>query len=416
MFVQFAQLWNRLSSHCLSRVLGTLALCALAACGGGGGDPGDTRPPTAPGPTPIPDPANQQLALTQVVNVPDAVYVIAPPGDARLFVVERRGRILIVDNGALRSTPFLDITDRACPAGEGGLLSMAFDPGFATNGYFYILYTDAARRITLERLSVGSNPNQADATSALPLLSIPHAEFNHHFGGLLSFGPDGFLYLSTGDGGGVGDPLGNSQNPNSLLGKLLRLDVNGATAAAPYRIPSGNPYVGQTGKRPEIWASGLRNPWRYAFDASLLYIADVGQDQWEEVNIVNPSLPGLNFGWNTMEGNVCYGNATCATAGLTLPVFQYDHTPANGCSITGGEVYRGRRIPALVGSYFFSDYCAGYLKSLRYTGTGTPTVVTWPVAKVGGIVSFGRDGEGELYLISATGGIYRIGPAAAPSS
>ncbi len=393
--------------HHARSLLCILALAWLCACGGGGGNAGGSAPPPVPTPS-----APQSLALSEVANVADAVFVAAPPGDTRLFIVERSGRIHILQNGALRVPAFLDIRARVAMTAEGGLLSMAFDPAFASNGLFYVAYTDSAKRITVERFGVGASPDAADATSGLPIIGIAHPDFTNHYGGLLAFGPDGLLYLGTGDGGGVGDPRNNSQNALSLLGKLLRLDVAGASAASPYRIPPTNPFYGLSSKRNEIWALGLRNPWRYSFDGSLLYIADVGQDAREEVDINAAGLGGLNYGWNIMEGGACYKAGTCAGGGLTLPAYQYEHSAANGCSITGGEVYRGRAMAALAGHYFFSDYCAGYLRSLLRAADGSVTVTSWPVAQVGGVVSFGRDADGELYLIAASGKIYRIGPAA----
>ena len=391
------------------RVTGAaLAFSWLVSCGGGGGSPG--VPVTPNPPLPSEPPATPTLKLTEVAMVNDAVYLTAPAGDPRQFIVERRGRIHVLDNGALRATPFLDISARTNMTVEGGLLSMAFDPQYAVNGYLYVVYTDAANNIIVERLTVGATPNLADPASALEIIRIPHPGFTNHYGGLLAFGADGMLYLGTGDGGGAGDPNRNAQNPNTLLGKLLRLDVRGASVAQPYRLPANNPFAGQSGKRGEIWALGLRNPWRYSFDNKQLYIADVGQSEREEVNIQDAGTGGLNYGWNIMEGNACYGGGTCNAAGLTPPAYQYEQGAGqvNGCSITGGDVYRGTRIPALAGSYFFSDYCKGFLKSLRHRSDGAPTVTTWTVADIGAVVSFGRDGSGELYMISASGRIYRI--------
>jgi glucose/arabinose dehydrogenase len=393
-----------------------LVLCFLASCGGGGGSgaggPGGVaNTPVAPAPVPQPPPAaGGLLALSEVAQVDNAVYLSAPPGDTRLFIVDRTGRVLVMENGALRATPFLDVSSRTSTAGEGGLLSIAFDPQFASNGRVYIVYVARDNVITLERYTVGSDRNVLDPASQLTVLQIPHPDFTNHYGGQLAFGPDDMLYLSTGDGGGAGDPRGNAQNPLSLLGKLLRLDVRNATATRSYEIPASNPYNGMSSRRNEIWALGLRNPWRFSFDGNLLYIADVGQAQREEVDISDAGAGGLNYGWNILEGGACYSGGSCDTAGLTLPVHEYDHgaNNANGCSITGGYVYRGAKIAHLSGSYVFSDYCGGYLKSLRYAGGGAPTVTTWDVAKVGGVLSFGRDGSGELYLIGSSGKIYRI--------
>jgi glucose/arabinose dehydrogenase len=337
-------------------------------------------------------------------------FVTAPPGDDRLFVVERRGVIRVVRSSATLTQPWLDISANVFAGGEGGLLSMAFDPNFASNGYFYVYYTDPSLDIVVERYGTSPTPNLADPTSALTILRIPHPQFQNHFGGQVAFGPDGFLYAATGDGGGAGDPFGNAQNPGSLLGKMLRVDVRSATIAQPYTIPATNPYVNQGGRRAEIWASGLRNPWRFAFDGEQLYTADVGQDAREEVNIAAASQGGLNYGWDTMEGTACFGAASCDRTGLTLPVFEYAHgaNEVNGCSITGGYVYRGTAIPELAGRYFYSDYCRGYIKSFFATGAGVVEQRDWGLGAAGQVVSFGRDGAGELYVVSAGGRIFRI--------
>lgn len=384
----------------LRRLMLSGAALFLAACGGGdGGGNG----------TPLPSDTLPPLALRLVASgLGNPVFLSAPAGDTRLFIVEQAGRIRIVKAGALLPTPFLDIGSKIGSGGERGLLSLAFDPQYASNGYVYVYFTDVNGDIAIERFSVAStNPDQAEPASALRILSIPHPVYSNHNGGLLAFGPDAYLYIGTGDGGGGGDPDGNAQNPGKLLGKLLRLDVRGATADQPYAIPPGNPFLGQPGRRPEIWAYGLRNPWRYAFDAGKLYIADVGQSQREEVNVVASNQAGLNFGWNIMEGSRCYQDASCNTAGLTPPVIDYDHS--QGCSITGGYVYRGSAIPELQGRYFYSDYCAGWLKSFSYENAQASEPVSWPVANVGPILSFGVDGQQELYLLSSAGGkVYRI--------
>jgi len=359
------------------------------------------------------------LALAQVGNTFDnPTFVTAPTGDARLFVVERGGVIRVLENGTARTVPWLDISARVFTGGEGGLLSMAFDPDFARNGYFYIYYTDLQQNIVVERFGTSPLPNVADATSGLVILRIAHPQYTNHFGGLAAFGPDGFLYVGTGDGGGAGDPFNNAQDLRVLLGKLLRIDVRNANAGQPYTIPPGNPYLNQPGTRPEIWASGLRNPWRFAFDSTQLYIADVGQNEREEVNVASTTLGGRNYGWDIMEGSNCYASANCDRTGLVLPVFEYEHgaNGANGCSITGGYVYRGSALPELAGRYFYSDYCRGFLKSFQVTngGNGVSEARDWSITGAGQVVSFGRDGAGELYLVSASGRIYRIvrGPSA----
>ena len=230
--------------------------------------------------------------------------------------------------------------------------------------------------------------------------------FPNHNGGLLLFGPDDMLYIGLGDGGSGGDPQGNGQNLGTLLGKILRIDVDHGD---PYSIPPDNPFVGRAGARGEIWAYGLRNPWRFAFDrlGGLLYLADVGQDRFEEVDVVITTRGGVNYGWNTMEGLSCFAATQCDQTGLELPVLAYDHS-AGGCSITGGFVYRGAAIPEIIGHYFYSDYCAGFLKSFRYQKTRTTEEHTWSVGNIGLITSFGEDSAGELYITSSNGRVYKI--------
>jgi glucose/arabinose dehydrogenase len=392
-------------SFCLGGLLGAL----FAACGGGGGGGGSAsgmgapvvQPPVVQQPPP---PAVLTLALAPFANnLSSPTFLTAPPGDARQFIVERAGRILVMQGGALLSQPFLDIRALTDVTGEGGLLSMAFDPGYASNGRFYVYRTNASHDIVVERYTVSSDPNRADPAPSLTIIQIPHPTYTNHFGGLVAFGPDGYLYLGTGDGGSGGDPNGNAQNPASLLGKLLRLDVGSASAAVPYLIPATNPYRNLAGSRPEIWAIGLRNPWRFAFDADKLYIADVGQDQREEIDLEAAAQGGLNYGWNRMEGTACYLAQSCDRSGLALPVLDYSHADAGSpCSITGGYVYRGAAIPELAGRYVYSDYCAGFLRSFLALDRTVTEQREWNVAKVGQAASFGQDGQGELYVLGAT--------------
>jgi glucose/arabinose dehydrogenase len=354
------------------------------------------------------------LGLTAVASGLDQpIYLGAPDGDARQFIVLRGGRIVILQDGKLLPQPLLDITANVSSAGEGGLLSLAFDPQFNTNGFFYIYYTDLQQNIVVERIH--ANANSADPASRLVILRIPHAQFNNHYGGQLAFGPEGYLYLGTGDGGGEGDPLNNGRNLNSLLAKVLRVDVSHASASQPYAIPASNPFVGQAGKRPETWASGLRNPWRFSFDGAALYIADVGQGMREEVDIGNATNGGLDYGWNTMEGTQCVKTG-CDRTGLALPALEYTHVSGtNGaCAIVGGFVYRGAAIPELAGRYFYSDYCAGFVKSVYAAGGSVIEQRDWGLPSVGQVVSLGRDGQGELYVIAASGSIYKIGRTTAP--
>ena len=390
----------------------TLVAAVLAACGGGGG--GGSPPveqPQPPAPTP---PAAFALALREVASGLQApVFLTAPASDTRRFIVERAGRIrVLAADGSLRTAAFLDLTGLISTDGEGGLLSMAFHPSYAQNGKFYLYYTDKFGNIAIDEAKVAAGtPDLADANSLKRLITIPHPNYSNHFGGLLAFGPDGYLYAGTGDGGGAGDPNGNAQNLDSLLGKLLRLNVD--TPVAPlYLVPPDNPFAGQGGKRGEIWAYGLRNPWRYAFDAATasLYIADVGQDQKEEVDVVAATLKPANYGWNIMEGKSCYNAATCAQQGLTLPVFEYEHgsNGANGCSITGGFVYRGAALPELAGRYLYSDYCKGFLKSLLVTNGTVSEAKDWAVGDIGNVPSFGQDAAGEIYMLSGAGKVYQI--------
>lgn len=351
------------------------------------------------------------LVLQEAVSGLSApLFLTAPEGDPRLFIVEQAGTIRIVQNGTLLATPFLDISARVTAGGESGLLSVAFDPQYAANGFFFIYFTDLNGDIAIERFKVSAaDPNLADP-APLRVLTIAHRDFANHNGGLVSFGTDGFLYIGTGDGGGGGDTLGNGQNLNALLGKLLRIDVSNSSAGQPYAIPPLNPFAGQAGRRGEIWAYGLRNPWRYAFDAAtdLLYIADVGQARIEEVNVAAAATAGINYGWNITEGSLCYPGDPCDRQGLTPPVLEYAHDASGGCSITGGRVYRGSAIPELRGRYFYSDFCSGWLRSFVYANGIAAEQVDWNITNVGQIFSFGEDAQHELYLLASTGKAYKI--------
>ncbi|MCC6388497.1 MAG: PQQ-dependent sugar dehydrogenase [Dehalococcoidia bacterium] len=333
----------------------------------------------------------------------------AGDGSGRLFVVEKPGRIRVIRNGAIESQPFLDITSVVQSSGnEQGLLGLAFHPGFASNGRFFVGYTGRDGTNTFAEYRV--NGGKGDPTTARVLLAIPDKYPNHN-GGMLAFGKDGFLYLSTGDGGSAGDPDGNGQNLGALPGKLLRIDVD--ATARPYGIPASNPFVSRTGARPETWAYGLRNPWRFSFDRATgdLWIADVGQNAYEEVDRQPAdSKGGENYGWSTMEGTHCYGASTCDRDGKTLPVHEYSHSL--GCSITGGYVYRGTSVTALAGAYLYVDYCRGDITALRrQDGVWKPEVV----GKAQSISAFGEDEAGELYLAGDSSGIiYRLAAAPVP--
>jgi hypothetical protein len=257
---------------------------------------------------------------------------------------------------------------------------------------------------------VSADRNRADLGSARLLLHIDQPYANHN-GGHILFGPDSMLYIGMGDGGSGGDPHGNGQDRRTLLGKLLRIDVDHGD---PYAIPPGNPYARERGMRPEIWAYGLRNPWRMCFDraAGLLFIADVGQNDWEEVDVASVRAAGLDYGWNVMEATHCFRSSNCDPRGLTLPVLEYGHD--QGCSVTGGVVYRGRRIPAIAGCYFFSDYCSGWIRSFRFANGAATEYKEWRLPRVDGAASFGEDADGEIYVVSLRGSVQRIAPARAP--
>lgn len=394
----------------------------LAGCGGSGGDGASpstgsaglsSEPVGQPAATAFTPPladAAPALAVKAVASgLSSPVFLTAPDGDTRLFIVERGGSIRIVQDGELLPVPFLDIRGRTTTDGERGLLSMEFDPAYAENGFFYVYYTDLNGDIAIERYRVSANSAQAESFSAVRILSIPHPRFSNHNGGLLRFGPDGYLYVGTGDGGSQGDPLANAQNNGVLLGKLLRIDVSATSAGTPYAIPATNPFLNQPGRRAEIWAYGLRNPWRYAFDAStsLLYIADVGQNKREEIDIASTVQGGLNYGWNVMEGNVCFTSDACDSLGLTLPALEYSHDDG-ACAIVGGFVYRGAAIPGLQGLYLYSDLCAGLIKGLRYGNGAAAAVMNFGRLARGTMLSFGEDAKREPYLLTAEGNVYRI--------
>ena len=351
------------------------------------------------------------------------VHLAAPPHDVnRLFVVEQDGAIKIIKSGRTLPQPFLDIRDRVRSGGERGLLSIAFHTDYASNRRFFVYYTEATGDLVIaEFASSATDPDVADPGSERRLLVIPHRKYGNHNGGQLVFGPDRYLYIGTGDGGGGGDPDNNAQTKRSLLGKLLRIDVDGPKSGKPYGIPSSNPFVKDRNAAPEVWAYGLRNPWRFSFDRATgdLYIADVGQNAWEEVDVQPASSRGgKNYGWRYMEGAHCYNPpAGCPTGGLTLPVFEYPQ-PLGGSSITGGFVYRGCRMPDLHGTYFFSDYVKGFSGSFvlangRATNIRdiTHELAPPPPHRIKHLSSFGEDAQGELYLVEhKQGEIYRLVP------
>jgi glucose/arabinose dehydrogenase len=365
--------------------------------------------PTVPPPTPAAaaQPIGQfEIALSPIVpgGLVRPAYV-THAGDDRLFIVEQPGRIRMLRNGQLLAQPFFDIADKVTTDGnEQGLLSVAFHPAFQQNGQFFVNYTRRGDGATvIERYTLAAtDPDRADVRSGQVILVIAQPEANHN-GGLIKFGPDGHLYIGMGDGGGAGDrhgSIGNGQDPQSLLGKLLRIDV---TNQATYAIPATNPF------NTEIWASGVRNPWRFSFDRATgdLYLADVGQNAYEEVHFQPASSAGgENYGWRIMEGTHCFDpRQGCDQSGLVQPIAEYSHAEG-GCSITGGYVYRGQQFPAMQGAYFFGDYCSGIIWSLQRDGD------QWQMTKrlESGvqISSFGEDVNGELYVVDHGGAIYQL--------
>lgn len=350
---------------------------------------------------------------------------ITHAGDSRLFVVEKGGPINVVQsNGTVLGTPFLDLTGQVATGNEQGVLGLAFHPDYGSNGFFYVSYTDTGGDTQIVRYTVSGNPDVANAGSGFPILSV-NQPFSNHNGGDIHFGPDGYLYIGLGDGGAACDPGDEAQDGASLLGKMLRIDVDGGS---PYAIPAGNPYVGPDGIADEIWAVGLRNPWRFSFDRGTgdLYIGDVGQNRLEEVDFQPAaSSGGENYGWDCREGfdaasvapSNCGTTATCMPLSLfTEPIHDYSH--ADGCSITGGYVYRGAASPALTGLYIYADYCVGELLALSTTNGG----MTWTTQSLGTPVNnlfpttFGEDAAGEVYVAGDNGNVYRISAAAPPAT
>jgi glucose/arabinose dehydrogenase len=335
--------------------------------------------------------------------------------DERLFVIEQIGRIRIIEDGELVEIPFLDITDRVGSfSSEQGLLGLAFhpeysQPGAAHQGQFYVNYTDRNGDTHISRFTVlPDDPYRADRASEIDYLTVDQPYPNHN-GGMLAFGPDGYLYAGLGDGGSANDPLGAGQSLTTVLGKILRLDVDSEAEA--YAIPPDNPFVDNADAQPEIWAYGLRNPWRFSFDRQTgdLFIADVGQNQWEEVSHQPADSPGgENYGWNIMEGAHCFQGDNCDQTGLTLPIFEYQHP--TGCSISGGYVYRGAQFPEMDGNYFVSDYCSGIIWRLFPDGERWQADVVLDSNLI--VSSFGEDVNGEVYVLNySAGGIYRLMPA-----
>ncbi|MBT8462832.1 MAG: PQQ-dependent sugar dehydrogenase [Gemmatimonadetes bacterium] len=385
----------RLNYRWPAAILGIASLAVLSAsCG----DEGMTATlPTA-----------DDIVLTEIADgLQRPVQLTGLSGDSRLFIVEQRGRIRVFADGQLRPGPYLDIAGQLSGGNEQGLLGLAFHPDFASNGYAYINYTNGAGDTEVVRFTESADGLTLDPASRKDILFVEQPFGNHNAGQLL-FGPDGMLYVPLGDGGSGGDPQGNGQNLDTLLGSILRIDVDGGD---PYTIPPDNPFVAGGG-RPEIWAYGVRNPWRNDIDVEggFIYVADVGQNEWEEVSVASLSEAGVNYGWNTVEGPECYQDSNCDRTGLRDPVVSYSH--GDGCSITGGHVYRGSAIAGLAGTYFYSDFCSGWLRSFRFDPTQGAAVDQreWAIPDIGSVYSFGRDAAGELYILAGSRA-YRIDPA-----
>jgi glucose/arabinose dehydrogenase len=398
------------------RFLSVLAcLALLAGCGKSDGTP-DPGPTPTPGPTcgaGTPLEGTPPLTSQRVLaGLSAPLDLEAPRGDAnRLFIVSQTGRILILRGGALVTTPFLDISDRISASGEQGLLGLAFHPRFLENGRFFVNYVDRSGDSHIAEFRASGDV--ADPGTERTLLRVDQP-FSNHNGGGLEFGNDGLLYIALGDGGSAGDPQNNAQSLTTLLGKLLRIDVD---AQQPYGIPGDNPFVATPGLRREIWAYGLRNPWRFAFDRATgdLFIGDVGQGEREEIDVgFETRGGGENYGWRVTEGTRCYNPAfNCGTAGITFPVVEYDH--GVGCSVTGGVVYRGCRLPGYAGTYFYGDFCSGRIRSFRLASGQATDQREWTDSVGRGIdkiSSFGVDNDGEIYILDyADGELYKIVPA-----
>jgi glucose/arabinose dehydrogenase len=399
------------------RGLGLLAALAAGACA-----QSDSGMDPTPAPSPTPSAAECQpvsgtpaLTTQRVAQGLDRPLDLqTPPGDrARVFVVEQRGRIRVLRGSSVVAAPFLDVTDRVgSGGGEQGLLGLAFHPRYAENGRFFVNYTDRSGDTRISEFRAPSPASDsADASSERLVLGVDQP-FSNHNGGGLAFGPDGFLYIGLGDGGSGGDPLENGQDLETPLGKMLRIDVDRGT---PFAIPPDNPFVGTPGAFPAIWAYGLRNPWRFAFSRASgdLLIGDVGQNQHEEIDLgVASRRGGENYGWNTTEGNHCFDPPSgCNTAGITPPILEYDH--GQGCSVTGGVVYDGCRMPGYHGTYFYGDYCTAFIRSFRVEAGRATELRDWTASLRGGIrniSAFGVDADGEIHILDHEGEVYRVVP------
>lgn len=392
----------------------------LAACGAGG----DGGPPIGPGPTvpedtlpiiEVSEPEADLAGLTATLlasDLPPLTQATAPRGDNRVFALTKPGQILVIRDGEVEAQPFLDITEEVGSEGnEQGLLTLAFHPNFAANGRVFVTFTDIEGDLQLvEYLVSDDDRDRVDPASGRVVLEVPQPH-QYHQSGAIVFGPDGYLWMSLGDGGGNQDTYGNGQDPSTIHATIIRLDID---AAEPYAIPPDNPFLDDDEDppaRPEVWAYGLRNPWRIDIDpeTGLLYIADVGQEGAEEVNIVSVGDGGLNFGWPIAEGSSCLAVDPCDPSEFVLPVYEFGRN--GSCAIIGGHVYRGATIPELHGEYFFADYCVGWIRSFSYDpDTGMSEISDWEpdLGRLGNITSLGTDGQGEILVSNLNGEVWRI--------
>jgi glucose/arabinose dehydrogenase len=408
--------------------LALAAVCLACACGGSpsaiDADPGRDDAGAIDAPRPRPDadlscdpvdgaPALRLVEAASGFSMP--VYVTSPPGDPRLFVVEKGGRIKIVDDGVVLPTPFLQVsTTTSSLSDERGLLGLAFHPRYAENRKFYVFYTTAGASDTRvdQYLVSATDRDRADDASAQQVFFLDDFAGNHN-GGTIQFGPDGYLYIGIGDGGNANDPRDYGQDLGVHFGKILRIDVD----SLPYTIPADNPFAGATPGEDEIWSYGWRNPWRWSFDRDTgdMYVGDVGQNQWEEIDVEPAGAGGRDYGWDDWEGTHCFTDTVgqppsdCESPN-TQPVYEYGHNA--GCTVIGGYVYRGCKMPGHHGTYFFADYCSSWVRSFEWDGAGGYTnLQSWPSLAGGDIVSFGEDFQGELYIVRQDSGqIMKIVP------
>jgi hypothetical protein len=350
------------------------------------------------------------LALETIASgIPFPVFATSMPGDDRIFVLERQGRIRVIDSSGLREEPYLNLIDRVGSGGiENGLLGLAFHPDFATNGRFFVYYTDKDLDSRLSEFSSSFDATTASSSGEKILFEVDQAGIRHR-AGMLQFGPDGYLWVAMGDGG-LGDD--SAQNTQMMQGNIHRIDVN---SGDPYSVPASNPFADGVSGRPEIWAYGLRNPWRFSIDTATrtIYIGDVGQATWEEINVASIDTPGINFGWPNFEGTMCYQPSDgCGMTGWQEPTIAYDH--GAGCSVTGGYVYRGSAIPEIFGHYFYADWCNGMVRSFKYANGAATEEKDWTAdfaasgQVAGQVASFGLDGDGEFLLVDSNGRIFRL--------